>query len=125
MIYFQLIIEKRSPDVLTLPKTFNDLSVSRNLFSKTKMRQFGACENQRVKSTFESVMRAVWRSAQRILHRARRRVKTPSPLDYPPPIRNRRKTKIRTNGSTLEISHQPVYSTPVAWRQGKELKNCI
>ena len=86
---------------------------------------YDTAENQRVKPSFESVMRAVWRSAQRILHRARRRVKTPRALYHPPPLRNRRKTKIRTYGSTLEIPHKTVYSTPVAWRQGKELKNCI
>ena len=35
------MIEKRRPDVLTLFKTFYDLSVSRNIFSKAEMRLFG------------------------------------------------------------------------------------
>ena len=36
------MIEKPRPDILTLSNTFNDLSVSYNLFSKAGMRQFGA-----------------------------------------------------------------------------------
>ena len=35
------MIEKPRPDFLTLSTTFYDLSVSRNLFSKAEMRQFG------------------------------------------------------------------------------------
>ena len=35
------MIEKPRPDLLTLSTTFYDLSVSRNLFSKAKIRQFG------------------------------------------------------------------------------------
>ena len=38
----QFMIEKPRPDLLTLSKTLYDLSVSRNLFSKAEMRQFGA-----------------------------------------------------------------------------------
>ena len=34
--------EKSTPEILTLYTTFYDLSVPRNLFSKTEMRQFGA-----------------------------------------------------------------------------------
>ena len=41
------MIVKPWPDVLTLSTTFYDLSVSRNLFSKTEMRQSGASGNQR------------------------------------------------------------------------------
>ena len=37
-----IMIEKRWPDVLTLSKTFYDLSVSRNLPSMAEMRRFGA-----------------------------------------------------------------------------------
>ena len=36
------MIEKPQPDLLTLSTTFYDLSFSRNLFSKSEMRQFGA-----------------------------------------------------------------------------------
>ena len=35
------MIEKPRPDLLTLCTTFYDLSVSRNFFSKAKIRQFG------------------------------------------------------------------------------------
>ena len=44
----QFMINKRWPDVLALSTTFNDLSVSRNLFSKVKWRQFGASGNERI-----------------------------------------------------------------------------
>ena len=37
---------KIRPDVLTQSMTFCGLSVSRNLFSKAKMRQFGASGNE-------------------------------------------------------------------------------
>ena len=36
------MIEKPTPDVLTLSTTFYDVSVSRNLFAKAEMRLFGA-----------------------------------------------------------------------------------
>ena len=36
------MIEKWTPDLLTLPTTFYDVSVLCNRFSKTEMRQFGA-----------------------------------------------------------------------------------
>ena len=35
------MIEKPQPDLLTLSTTFYELSVSRNLFSKAEIRQFG------------------------------------------------------------------------------------
>ena len=38
----QCMIEKPRPVLLTQPTEFYDLSVSRNLFSKAEMRQFGA-----------------------------------------------------------------------------------
>ena len=41
MFKLQFMIEKPTPDVLTLPTTFYDLSVSRNLFAKAEMPQFG------------------------------------------------------------------------------------
>ena len=40
------MIEKPTPDVLTLITTSYDVSVSRNPFSKAEMRQFGASGNQ-------------------------------------------------------------------------------
>ena len=36
------MMEKPQPDLSTLSTTFFDLSFSRNLFSKTEMRQFDA-----------------------------------------------------------------------------------
>ena len=42
MFWLQFMIEIRRPDVLTLSRTFYDLSLSRNLFSKAETRQFGA-----------------------------------------------------------------------------------
>ena len=36
------MIEKWTPDLLTLPTTFYEVSVSSNCFPKTEMRQFGA-----------------------------------------------------------------------------------
>ena len=44
----QLMISKRTPDVLTLFASFYDLSVSHNLFSKAETRDFGASGNQRI-----------------------------------------------------------------------------
>ena len=41
MFQLQFIIEKLRPDLLTLFTTFYDLSVSRDLFSKAEIRQFG------------------------------------------------------------------------------------
>ena len=42
MFKLQIMIEKLQPDLLTLSTTFYDGSVSRNLFLKSEMRQFGA-----------------------------------------------------------------------------------
>ena len=42
MFQSRFMIEKRWPDILALAITLYDLSVSRNLFSKDEMRQFGA-----------------------------------------------------------------------------------
>ena len=41
MFHFRRMVEKPRSDRVTLYNTFYDLSVSRNLFSKAKMRQFG------------------------------------------------------------------------------------
>ena len=41
MFQLQGMIGKPRPDLLTLSTTFYDLSVSRNLFSKAEIRQFG------------------------------------------------------------------------------------
>ena len=40
------MIEKQGLDVLTLSTTLYDLSVSRNLFQKTDMREFGSNGNR-------------------------------------------------------------------------------
>ena len=42
MFQLQFMKGKLTPDFLTLPTTFYDVSVSCNRFSKTEMRQFGA-----------------------------------------------------------------------------------
>ena len=42
MFQLQVIIEKLTPDLLTLPTTFHDVSVSSNPFLKTEMHQLGA-----------------------------------------------------------------------------------
>ena len=42
MFQLEFMIEKPRPDLLTLSTTFYDGSVSRNLFLKSEMRQFGA-----------------------------------------------------------------------------------
>ena len=41
MFHLHFMIEKLLPDVLTLSTTLYDLSVSRNLSYKAKIRQFG------------------------------------------------------------------------------------
>ena len=48
MSHLQFIIEKTLPDLLTLSRTFNDLSVACNLFSNAEMRQFGGSGDQRI-----------------------------------------------------------------------------
>ena len=45
----QFMIEKPRPDLLTLSTTFYDFSVSRNLFSKAKISQFGASGTERLR----------------------------------------------------------------------------
>ena len=47
------MIEKPTLDVLTQPATFYDLSVSRNLFAKAEMRQFGASETDELSRNFK------------------------------------------------------------------------
>ena len=42
------MIKKRRRDVSTLLTTFYDRAVSRNLFSKAEMRQFGAAGTERL-----------------------------------------------------------------------------
>ena len=42
MFQINFFIEKRQPDFLAQSTTFYELSVSRNLFLKVEMRQFGA-----------------------------------------------------------------------------------
>ena len=49
MFQLEFIIEKWMPDLLTLSTTFYDASVSRNLFSKAEMRQFGASGTEGLK----------------------------------------------------------------------------
>ena len=51
----QFMTEKWRPDVLTLSTTFYDLTVSRNLFSKTEMRQFRTAETKGLNQIFSSV----------------------------------------------------------------------
>ena len=46
MFHLLFMIEKAQPDVLTLSMILHDLSVSRNLFSKAEMRQFGTSETE-------------------------------------------------------------------------------
>ena len=46
MFKLKFITEKRPPDVSTLSRTFYDLSVSHNLYSKDKMLQFGAARTK-------------------------------------------------------------------------------
>ena len=48
MFQLQFMIEKGTPDYLTLPMLFYDVSVSNNRFSKTEMRQFGASGTDRL-----------------------------------------------------------------------------
>ena len=52
MLQFQCMLEKLWRDLLTLSTTFYDLSVSRNLFSKADMRQFGASVTDGLNSEF-------------------------------------------------------------------------
>ena len=49
IIKLQLIIEKRRPEVLTLPLTFYHLTVSRNVFLEAEMRQLGAARTKGLK----------------------------------------------------------------------------
>ena len=42
------MIRKSRPDLLAIPSTFYDVSVSCNIFFKAKMRQFVASGNQRI-----------------------------------------------------------------------------
>ena len=42
MFHLEIMVEKLRPDLLTLFMKFHDLSVSRNLFSKAKKRQFAS-----------------------------------------------------------------------------------
>ena len=46
------MIEKWTPDLLTQPTTFYDLSVSRNLVFKAEMRLFGASGTDRLRGEF-------------------------------------------------------------------------
>ena len=46
------MIEKRRPDVLTLSTTFYDLLVSRKLFSKAEIRQFGVAGTEGLRLFF-------------------------------------------------------------------------
>ena len=48
MFQLQIIIEKRTADLLTPSTTFYDVSVACNLFTKAEMRQFGASGNTRI-----------------------------------------------------------------------------
>ena len=46
------MIEKPRPELLTLTTTFYDATVSRNLFSKAEMRQFGASGTEGLNTNF-------------------------------------------------------------------------
>ena len=64
------MIEKPRPDILTLSTTFYDLSVTRNLFSKCEMRQFGASGTEELR--YGWALTVGTRGAETTLSRAQR-----------------------------------------------------
>ena len=57
MFQLQIMIEKRTPDLLTPSTTFHDVSVLRNCFSKTEMRQFGASRTDGLKESKKRILK--------------------------------------------------------------------
>ena len=53
--WWLFVLQKWTPEILTLSATFYDLSVSRYIFSKAKKRQFWRSENRGVKITHPNV----------------------------------------------------------------------
>ena len=52
MVQLQFMIVKWTPDFLTLSKTLHDVSVSRNRFLMSEIRQFGASETDELTHLF-------------------------------------------------------------------------